>query len=282
MRRMLFSTSAGVALLCAGAAAAQQTGPPPQAAAPQVAEQCLADLQTFTEELAETGYGMVGPPGYGMPPAGAPAADAPAAGAPAGGYGVGAPVGGWYGAQGARRGMGAIVAAAEVFAMRGKEESCQTVLEEARKLHQERVQMIEEAGIAPEEVQSWRHEQLLTAVPVTEMERAISIDSAVGAEVRNMKDEHLGDIKDVVLAQDGTIEYALLSRGGFFGLGEEFVPVSWQSLQAVPTLDTFVLDVPKNVVEQAPQIDRQAFSDLQTYDQVSEEVDRYWQEHAAG
>jgi hypothetical protein len=210
MRRMLFSTSAGVALLCAGAAGAQQTEAPPQTAAPQVAEQCLADLQTFTEELAETGYGMVGPPGYGTP----------AAGAPAGGYGAGAPVGGWYGTQGARRGMGAIVTAAEVFAMQGKEESCQTVLDEARKLHQERVQMIEEAGIAPEEVQTWRHEQLLTAVPVTEMERAISVDSAVGAEVRNMKDEHLGDIEDVVLSQDGTIVRAAVAgrllwpRGG--------------------------------------------------------------------
>jgi hypothetical protein len=43
-----------------------------------------------------------------------------------------------------------------------------------------------------------------------------------------------------------------------------------------------VLDVPKDVVEQAPQIDRQAFSDLQMYDQKSEEINRYWQEHAAG
>jgi len=275
MRRILFPTSTGVALLCASAAWAQQT-PTPEAGAPQVAEQCLADLQTFTEELAETGYGMVGPAGYGTPAAGAPAADAPA-----GGY-TGAPVGGWYGTMGARRGMGAIVAAAEVFAMQGKEESCQTVLEEARKLHQERVQMIEEAGVAPEEVQTWRHEQLLTAVPVTEMERVISIDSAVGADVRNLKDEHLGDIEDVVVNQDGTIEYALLSRGGFFGLGAQYVPVSWESLKAVPALDTFVLDVPKDVIEQAPQIDRQAFSDLQTYEQVGEEVDRYWQEHAAG
>jgi hypothetical protein len=260
MRRILFATSAGAALLGAGTVGAQQTAAPPQAAAPEVAEQCLADLQTFTEELAETGYGMVGPPGYG----------------------AGAPAGGWYGTRGPRRGMGAIVSAAEAFAMHGKEESCQTVLEEARKLHQERVAMVEEAGIPPEEVTSWRHEQILTAVPVGEMERAISIDSAGGADVRNLQDEHLGDIEDVVLSQDGTIEYVLLSRGGFFGLGQEFVPVSWQSLQAVPTLDTFVLDVPEDVVEQAPKIDRGAFSDLQTYNQRREEVDSYWQEHAAG
>ena len=257
MRRILFATSASIALLCAGAAGAQQTAVSPQTQGPAIAEQCLADLQTFTEELAETGYGMVGPPGYG----------------------AGAPAGGWYGAQGPRRGMGVIVGAAEAFAVQGKEESCQTVLEEARKLHQERVAMIEEAGVAPEEVMTWRHEQILTAVPVGEMERAISIDSAVGADVRNLKDEHLGDIEDVVLSQDGTIEYVLLSRGGFFGLGQEYVPVSWQSLQAVPALDTFVLDVPEDVVEQAPKIDREAFSDLQTYNQRREEVDSFWEQH---
>jgi sporulation protein YlmC with PRC-barrel domain len=260
MRRTLFATSAGAALLCAGAAEAQQTEP--QAAAPQVAEQCLADLQTFTQDLAETGYGAVGPPGYG-------------------GYGAGAPAGGWYGTEGPRRGMSAIVVAAEAFALQGKEESCQIVLEEARKLHQERVETIEEAGVPPEDVMTWRHEQLLTAVPVEELDNAISIESAVGAEVRNLQDEHLGSIEDVVLSQDGTIEYALLSRGGFFGLGREYVPVSWQSLQAVPELDTFVLDVPEEVVEQAPQIDREVFSDLQAYNQRREEVDSYWEEHTA-
>lgn len=280
MRRTLLATSAGVAMLCVAPAGAQQT------AAPEVAEQCLADLQTFTQELADTGYGMVGPPGYGArvpaagtPAADAPVADAPAAGAPAAGYGAGAPVGGWYGTMGPRRGMSAIVAAAEVFAVQGKEEACQTVLEEARKLHQERLELVEEAGISPEEVQTWRHEQLLTAVPVEEMDRAISIDSAVGAEVRNLQDDHLGDIEDVVLSEEGSIEYVLLSRGGFFGLGQEHVPVKWESLQAVPTLDTFVLDVPEDVIEQAPQIDREAFADLQTYNQRREEVDSYWQEH---
>jgi PRC-barrel domain len=257
MRRILLATSGMAALVCAGSVSAQQTAVDPQTGAPEVAEQCLADLQTFTGELAETGYGVVGPPGYG----------------------ASAPAGGWYGTQGPRRGMGAIVSGAEAFALQGKEESCQIVLEEARKLHEERVAMIEEAGIPPEEVQTWRHEQLLTAVPVEEMEGAISIDSAVGADVRNLQDEKLGDIEDVVLSREGNIEYALISRGGFFGLGQEYVPVSWESLQAVPTLDTFVLDVPEDVMEEAPRIDREAFSDIQTYNQRREEVDSFWEQH---
>lgn len=264
MRRSLFATSGAFALLWAGTAVAQQTVPPEAGQLPGqqivIAEQCMADLQAFTQELAETGYGMVGPEGYG----------------------VTAPMGGWHGTAGPRREMNAVVAAAHVLARNGREEACQTVLEEARALHQERLEQIEAAGIAPEEVQTWRHEQLLTAQPAGEIEAAISIDSVLGAEVRNTSDEHLGDIDDVILAQDGSIEYVLLSRGGFFGLGEEFVPVRWDALQVVPMLDTFVLDVPEDVVEQAPRMEREVFADLPQYDQQRQQVDSYWQEHAAG
>ena len=260
MRRTLLATSGAVALLWTAPGAAQQTAVPQVGQVPEqaeVAEQCLADLQAFTDELAESGYGVLGPPGYG----------------------VSAPTGGWYGAQGPGRGMSAIVVAAQTFARHGKEDACQTVLAEARELHQERVEQIEAAGIPPEEVQSWRHEQLLGAIPVEEFDRAISIDSVLGAGVRNLPDEHLGDIEDVVLSDDGTIGYVLLSRGGFFGLGQEFVPVRWESLQAVPALDTFVLDVPQDVVEQAPRMERDVFADLQQYNQRRDQIDSFWQEH---
>lgn len=262
MRRNLLATSGAVALLWAGPAVAQQTEQQQtaQAGQQQVAEQCLADLQTFAEETTRTGYGMVGPEGYG----------------------VRAPVGGWYGTTGPRREMSALMVAAQVFARHGKEEACQTVLEEARSIQQERTQQLEASGIQPEEVRTWRHDQLLAATPIEQLEGAISLDNVIGADVRNLSDEDLGDIDDVVLGDDGSIEYVLLSRGGFFGLGEDLVPVRWEDLQAVPMLDTFVLDVPENVVEQAPSMEREVFADLQEYDQRREQVNSYWQEHASG
>lgn len=81
MRRTLLATSGVVALLWTAPGAAQQTAVPQVGQVPGqagVAEQCLSDLQAFTNELAYSGYGVVGPPGYG----------------------VGAPTGGWYGARG--------------------------------------------------------------------------------------------------------------------------------------------------------------------------------------
>ena len=57
------------------------------------------------------------------------------------------------------------------------------------------------------------------------------------------------------------------------------MPIRWDSLQAVPALDTFVLDVPQDVVEQAPRIEREVFANLQEYNRRREEVDNFWQEH---
>lgn len=260
MRRNVLATSAAaVGLLIATDASAQQTQTDQQQQ-PQVAEQCMADIREFVQQSAQTGYGMVGPAGYG----------------------VRAPVGGWYGTYGPRREMNAVLAAAQVFARNGREEACQTVLAELRDLQERRMAQLEEAGIPPDEVQSWRQERLVTAQPVGEIGGAMRIDNIIGADVRNLQDEDLGDIEDVVLDDQGDLHYVLVGRGGFFGLGQDLVPVRWQDLRAVPDLDTFVLDVPEQAFEQAPAVDRGVFADSDAYAQRRDEIDSYWEEHLQG
>ena len=220
----------------------------------------MADIREFAQQSAQTGYGVVGPPGYGEP----------------------APVGGWYGTYGPRREMDAVLMAAEVFARNGREEACQTVLTELRDMQEQRMAQLEEAGIPPEEVQTWRQERLVTAQPVEEMRGTIRIENVLGADVRNLQDEDLGDIEDVVLDDQGDLSYVLVGRGGFFGVGEDLVPVRWQDLRAVPDLDTFVLDVPEQAFEQAPAVDRDVFADSDAYAQRRDEIDSYWDEHLQG
>jgi hypothetical protein len=121
MRHEVFATSAAaVALLIATAASAQQTQTDQQQQ-PQIAEQCMADIREFVQDSAQTGYGVVGPPGYGQP----------------------APAGGWYGTFGPRREMDAVLTAAEVFARNGREEACQTVLAELRDMQEQRLAQLE-------------------------------------------------------------------------------------------------------------------------------------------
>lgn len=122
----------------------------------------------------------------------------------------------------------------------------------------------------------------MTAQPVDELERTIRIENVLGADVRNLQDEDLGDIEDVVLDQQGDIAYVLVGRGGFFGVGQDLVPVRWQDLRAVPDLDAFVLEVDEQAFEQAPVVDRDVFADTDAYAQRRGEIDSFWEEQVQG
>ena len=77
------------------------------------------------------------------------------------------------------------------------------------------------------------------------------------ASVRNPQGEELGTIKDVVIdTSEGCIAYAALSFGGFMGLGDKLFAVPWGALQYNAANDTFVLDVPKERLENAPGFDK--------------------------
>src|SRR5688572_27071093 len=57
----------------------------------------------------------------------------------------------------------------------------------------------------------------------------------IGADVENPQGEDLGDIKDVVLdSQTGRIAYAVLTFGGFLGLGEKYYAVPFAALTPAP------------------------------------------------
>jgi len=81
-------------------------------------------------------------------------------------------------------------------------------------------------------------------------------DTLLGNDVYNDKDEDLGDIKEIMLdMRSGRVSYAVLSYGGFLGLGEKLFAVPWNAL----TLDTvnkrFILKVEKERLADAPGFD---------------------------
>ena len=78
-----------------------------------------------------------------------------------------------------------------------------------------------------------------------------------GDDVVNVAGEKLGTIDEIMLdVPTGRIAYAVLSSGGFLGIGDKLFAIPWRAL----TLDTdnhcFVLDVSKERLEQAPGFDK--------------------------
>lgn len=88
-------------------------------------------------------------------------------------------------------------------------------------------------------------------------------DTLIGNDVVNKQSDELGDIKEIMLdMRSGRISYAVLSFGGFMGLGEKLFAVPWDAL----TLDTankcFVLDASKERLENAPGFDQDAWPNM--------------------
>jgi hypothetical protein len=88
-------------------------------------------------------------------------------------------------------------------------------------------------------------------------------DTLMGNEVYNHRDEDLGDIKEIMLdMHNGRVCYAVLSFGGFLGMGKKLFAVPWNAL----TLDTkhkrFVLNVEKDRLKQAPGFDKDKWPNM--------------------
>ncbi len=59
----------------------------------------------------------------------------------------------------------------------------------------------------------------------------------IGAPVKNGSDETVGDINDFVVASDGKIIAVVAGVGGFLGLGEKNVGLSFDSVELTKTAD---------------------------------------------
>lgn len=77
-----------------------------------------------------------------------------------------------------------------------------------------------------------------------------------GKQVENLSDEKLGDVKDLVLdPQNGRVAYAIVSVGGFLGMGDREVAVPWEAMDVTHEDDKthLSLDITKERLKQAPE-----------------------------
>lgn len=88
-------------------------------------------------------------------------------------------------------------------------------------------------------------------------------NTLTGNDVYNAAGEDLGDIKEFMLdMHSGHVAYAVLSFGGFMGMGDKLFAVPWSAL----TLDTvnkrFTLNVDKSRLEEAPGFDQDQWPNM--------------------
>lgn len=99
------------------------------------------------------------------------------------------------------------------------------------------------SGYAADDMQAGA--TLLSAVTIT------------GDEVRNLQNEKLGTIQDVMIdTVEGRIRYAVLVSGGFLGMGNRLFAIPWKALKQDRKNQRFMLDVDVERLKNAPGFDR--------------------------
>lgn len=86
-----------------------------------------------------------------------------------------------------------------------------------------------------------------------ETQSLIAASLVKGTSVYNAEGESLGSIYDVMIEkQSGKVAYAILSFGGFLGLGEKYHPLPWAQLTYSEAHSGYLINLSKNVLEAAP------------------------------
>ena len=102
----------------------------------------------------------------------------------------------------------------------------------------------------------------------------ISADKVVGTAVYNRMGESLGSVHGLMLNKfNGQVAYAIMSFGGFLGMGESYHPLPWRVLTYDPKMASYVVDLSRDRLENAPKYTRANEPNWTTY---PADIDAYY------
>lgn len=91
----------------------------------------------------------------------------------------------------------------------------------------------------------------------------LSAGSVIDTDVKNFDGEDIGEVKEIMIdITHGKIAYAVLSFGGFMGLGEKLFAIPWQAFTVDTVDEKFILNVKKEVLEKAEGFDKENWPDM--------------------
>lgn len=95
--------------------------------------------------------------------------------------------------------------------------------------------------------------------------RLVSADRVEGTTVYNRDYERLGTIDKVFIDKlSGQAEFATMVFGGVLGIGVKRHPLPWQVLTYDPSIEGFVIDLERTILDAAPSYDNDRLSGADT------------------
>ncbi len=115
-----------------------------------------------------------------------------------------------------------------------------------------------------------------TAPRATQAFREVRASKLIGTDVRNTQNENLGEIKDLVVdVNSGRVHYAVLSFGGFLGVGDKLFAYPVSVFTPATDGDKLLLNVDKAKLKAAPGFESKRYPEWNDA-KYSGEVDRYF------
>src|SRR4051794_40088839 len=86
-----------------------------------------------------------------------------------------------------------------------------------------------------------------------ETDQLIASTKVEGTAVYNRQGERLGTVASFMVdKRSGQVAYAVLSFGGFLGIGEDYYPLPWKALTYDPGRGGYVVDLDQERLRAAP------------------------------
>ena len=83
--------------------------------------------------------------------------------------------------------------------------------------------------------------------------RLIASNRVEGTTAYNMDGDKVGTVHSFMVDKlTGQVAYAVLSFGGFLGLGQRYHPLPWESLRYDPGCEGYIVNVDKAMLEGSP------------------------------
>ena len=90
-------------------------------------------------------------------------------------------------------------------------------------------------------------------IAIDETTRLIASNKVEGTAVYNQDGEHLGSVYNFMVDKvSGQVAYAVMSFGGFLGLGDSYHPLPWKALRYDTKLGGYVVDLDRDRLAGAP------------------------------
>ena len=106
-------------------------------------------------------------------------------------------------------------------------------------------------------------QQIIHTEYSTPFRRVLSASTLAKDSVVNVRGENVGSIKEIMIdVPTGRVAYAVLTVGGFLGIGERLFAIPWSALILDEDRKCFLLDVDKQRLEHAPGFDKDNWPDM--------------------